>query len=150
MNSAAFFVVRQTVSCARCRHVTSTLRVANVTATRQRTLIAASYLSPNSTLLPLDSFIYGFSASMIYGWITVIIYVFFYNLWGSLAAAVIGRGRRNLRRLWPLSVSPPNVRHYNERAVGIFRIEDPRMQHEASPPSPHMPPGGLVRSSHMA
>jgi hypothetical protein len=52
-----------------------TLRIANVTATRQRTLIAASYL-PELTLLTLGSFIYGFTASMIYGWITAIITCF--------------------------------------------------------------------------
>lgn len=36
---------------------------------------------PNFTLLTFGSFVYGLVASMIYGWITAIIFVFFYNVW---------------------------------------------------------------------
>jgi hypothetical protein len=46
---------------------------------------------PNFTLLTVASFIYGLLASMIYGWITAVIFVFFYNLWPSVAVAVLGR-----------------------------------------------------------
>ncbi len=46
---------------------------------------------PNFNLLTLGSFIYGLIASMIYGWITAIIFVFFYNLWPGLAAMFLGR-----------------------------------------------------------
>lgn len=46
---------------------------------------------PNFTLLTLGSFIYGLIASMIYGWIAAIIFVFFYNLWPSVAALVFGQ-----------------------------------------------------------
>lgn len=40
---------------------------------------------PNFKLLTAGSFIYGLIASMIYGWITAIIFVFFYNLWPRVA-----------------------------------------------------------------
>ena len=46
---------------------------------------------PNFKLLTVGSFIYGFIASMIYGWIAAIIFVFFFNLWPQLTAAVVGR-----------------------------------------------------------
>ena len=46
---------------------------------------------PNFTLLTLGSFIYGLIASMVYGWIAAIIFVFFYNLWPSVGAAVLGQ-----------------------------------------------------------
>ena len=46
---------------------------------------------PNFKLLTLGSFIYGFIASMVYGWIAAIIFVFFFNLWPQLTAAIIGR-----------------------------------------------------------
>ena len=46
---------------------------------------------PNFTLLTVGSFIYGLVASMIYGWIAAIIFVFFYNLWPAVAAALFGR-----------------------------------------------------------
>ena len=46
---------------------------------------------PNFTLLTWSSFIYGLIASMIYGWITAIIFVFFYNLWPSVAVVVFAR-----------------------------------------------------------
>jgi hypothetical protein len=36
-------------------------------------------------------FIYGLVASMIYGWIVAIIFVFFFNLWPQLIAAVPGQ-----------------------------------------------------------
>lgn len=42
---------------------------------------------PNFTLLTLRSFIYGLIASGVYGWIVAIIFVFFYNLWPTVAAA---------------------------------------------------------------
>jgi hypothetical protein len=46
---------------------------------------------PNFKLLTVGSFIYGFIASMVYGWIAAIIFVFFFNLWPQLTAAVVGR-----------------------------------------------------------
>jgi len=46
---------------------------------------------PNFTLLNLGSFVYGFIASMMYGWIVAIIFVFFYNLWPHLAAFLTGQ-----------------------------------------------------------
>jgi len=46
---------------------------------------------PNFTLLTVGSFIYGLIASMLYGWIAAIIFVFFYNLWPSLAALLFGQ-----------------------------------------------------------
>jgi hypothetical protein len=45
---------------------------------------------PNFTLLTIGSFIYGLIASMVYGWITAIIFVFFFNLWPTVAAPVVG------------------------------------------------------------
>ena len=46
---------------------------------------------PNFTLLTIGSFIYGLIASGVYGWIVAIIFVFFYNLWPDLAAALFGQ-----------------------------------------------------------
>jgi hypothetical protein len=46
---------------------------------------------PNFTLLTIGSFIYGLIASGVYGWIVAIIFVFFYNLWPGLAAALFGQ-----------------------------------------------------------
>ena len=46
---------------------------------------------PNFDLLTVSRFIYGFVASMIYGWIVAIIFVFFFNLWPQLIAAVPGQ-----------------------------------------------------------
>lgn len=46
---------------------------------------------PNFTLLTVGSFIYGLIASMIYGWIAAVIFVFFYNLWPSLAVLLFGQ-----------------------------------------------------------
>src|SRR6476469_4009422 len=43
---------------------------------------------PYLTLLSGGSFVYGLVASMIYGWIAAIIFVFFFNLWPQLIAAV--------------------------------------------------------------
>jgi hypothetical protein len=39
----------------------------------------------------VGSFIYGLIASMIYGWIVAIIFVFFFNLWPQLIAVVSGQ-----------------------------------------------------------
>jgi len=46
---------------------------------------------PAFKLLTIGSFVYGFIASMVYGWIAAIIFVFFFDLWPQLTAAVIGR-----------------------------------------------------------
>ena len=46
---------------------------------------------PNFTFLTVGSFIYGLIASMVYGWIAAIIFVFFYNLWPPIAAALFGQ-----------------------------------------------------------
>jgi hypothetical protein len=51
---------------------------------RGHELLAAIF--PNFELLTIGSFIYGLFASMIYGWIAAILFVFFYNLWPSLIA----------------------------------------------------------------
>jgi len=45
---------------------------------------------PNFTLLTIGSFIYGFIASGVYGWIVAVTFVFFYNLWPALATTVFG------------------------------------------------------------
>jgi hypothetical protein len=45
---------------------------------------------PNFTLLTVGSFVYGLMASMVYGWIAAIIFVFFYNLWPTWGAAILG------------------------------------------------------------
>jgi hypothetical protein len=44
---------------------------------------------PNFTLLTVGSFIYGFIASGIYGWIVAITFVFFYNLWPAFVALFV-------------------------------------------------------------
>lgn len=49
------------------------------------TLLPAIF--PNFKLLTLGSFVYGLIASGIYGWIVAIIFVFFYNLWPTVALA---------------------------------------------------------------
>ena len=46
---------------------------------------------PNFSLLTIGSLIYGLIASGVYGWIVAIIFVFFYNLWPDLAAALFGQ-----------------------------------------------------------
>lgn len=43
---------------------------------------------PNFKLVTIGSFIYGLIASMVYGWIAAIIFVFFYNLWPAVVAAL--------------------------------------------------------------
>jgi hypothetical protein len=53
---------------------------------------------PNFTLLTVGSFIYGLIASMVYGWIAAIIFVFFYNLWPTAAAALLGQRVASFRR----------------------------------------------------
>jgi len=50
-----------------------------------------STIFPGFTFLTAGSFIYGLIASMIYGWIAAIIFVFFYNLWPSIAATLFGQ-----------------------------------------------------------
>ena len=45
---------------------------------------------PNFSLT-IGSFIYGLIASGLYGWIVAIVFVFFYNLWPDLAAALFGQ-----------------------------------------------------------
>jgi hypothetical protein len=46
---------------------------------------------PNFMLLTIGSFIYGLIASMIYGWIAAVIFVFFFNLWPTIAAVLFGQ-----------------------------------------------------------
>ncbi len=43
---------------------------------------------PNFSLLTIGSFVYGLIASGVYGWIVAIIFVFFYNLWPGVVAAL--------------------------------------------------------------
>jgi hypothetical protein len=45
---------------------------------------------PGFKLITVGNFIYGLVVSMIYGWAVAIIYVFFFNLWPHLVAAVLG------------------------------------------------------------
>ncbi|QOZ28486.1 hypothetical protein XH93_36495 [Bradyrhizobium sp. CCBAU 51753] len=47
---------------------------------------------PSFKLTTVGSFIYGLVASMLYGWATAVIFVFFFNLWPRFAAAVLGEG----------------------------------------------------------
>jgi hypothetical protein len=44
---------------------------------------------PNFTLLTIGSFVYGFIASGVYGWLVAITLVFFYNLWPVLVQALL-------------------------------------------------------------
>ena len=48
-------------------------------------------LFPQFKLLDVPSFIYGLVASMIYGWFIAAAFVFFYNLWPSVASVISGR-----------------------------------------------------------
>lgn len=43
---------------------------------------------PGFEMITIGSFIYGLVASMIYGWIVAIVFVFFFNLWPQLIATV--------------------------------------------------------------
>lgn len=58
-------------------------------ALKGHALLLAAF--PNFALLTVGSLVYGLIASMIYGWIVAIIFVFFYNLWPPIAAALFGR-----------------------------------------------------------
>ena len=51
---------------------------------------------PNFTLLTFGSFVYGLIASMVYGWLAAIIFVFFYNLWPSVAHVLFGKRAASL------------------------------------------------------
>lgn len=46
---------------------------------------------PNFTFLTAASFAYGHIASMIYGWVAAAIFVFFYNVWPSIALGLFGQ-----------------------------------------------------------
>jgi hypothetical protein len=46
---------------------------------------------PGFQLLTLVSFIYGLVMSMFYGWFVAATFVFFYNLWPSVALVIFGR-----------------------------------------------------------
>jgi hypothetical protein len=46
---------------------------------------------PGFQLLTLASFIYGLVMSMFYGWFVAATFVFFYNLWPSVASVIFGR-----------------------------------------------------------
>jgi hypothetical protein len=48
-------------------------------------------LFPQFKLLTVASFIYGFIASAVYGWLVAIIFVFFFNLWPQFAGLILGR-----------------------------------------------------------
>ena len=47
-------------------------------------------LFPQFKLLDVPGFIYGLVASAMYGWFVAAIFVFFYNLWPSLADLIFG------------------------------------------------------------
>ena len=46
---------------------------------------------PDLKPLTMGSFVCGFIASMVYGWIAAVIFVFFFNLWPQLTSAIVGR-----------------------------------------------------------
>jgi hypothetical protein len=46
---------------------------------------------PQFKFLDVPNFIYGLIASAMYGWFVAVIFVFFYNLWPSLAGLISGR-----------------------------------------------------------
>ena len=48
-------------------------------------------LLPGFQLLTFVSFIYGLIMTMFYGWLFAAIFVFFYNLWPSVASAIFGQ-----------------------------------------------------------
>ena len=48
---------------------------------------------PQFELLTLSGFIYGLIATAIYGWIVAAVFVFFYNLWITLARALWAKER---------------------------------------------------------
>ena len=45
---------------------------------------------PGFGMLNLGTFIYGFMMSMVYGWVVAATFVFFYNLWPTVASLVFG------------------------------------------------------------
>ena len=45
---------------------------------------------PGFKMVTVGNFIYGFFASMVYGWAVAIVFVFFFNLWPQLVAALFG------------------------------------------------------------
>lgn len=47
-------------------------------------------LFPGIQLLNLTCFLYGLLMSMVYGWLVAATFVFFYNLWPSVASFVLG------------------------------------------------------------
>ena len=46
---------------------------------------------PQFKLLDIPSFVYGLIASAMYGWLVSAVFVFFYNLWPSVAGIIWGR-----------------------------------------------------------
>ena len=46
---------------------------------------------PQFKLLDIPSFVYGLIASAMYGWFVSAVFVFFYNLWPSVARLIWGR-----------------------------------------------------------
>lgn len=51
-----------------------------------------AYVFPGFKMIDVISFIYGLIASAVYGWFVAIVFVFFYNLWPSVARVVFGSG----------------------------------------------------------
>jgi hypothetical protein len=48
---------------------------------------------PQFKLLDVVSFIYGVIASAVYGWFVAVVFVFFHNLWPSVARLALGSRR---------------------------------------------------------
>ena len=49
-----------------------------------------TYVFPGFKMLNVISFIYGLMASALYGWFVAVVFVFFHNLWPTVAHIVYG------------------------------------------------------------
>jgi hypothetical protein len=54
-----------------------------------------TYVLPGFKLLDVTSFIYGLLASAVYGWFVASVFVFFHNLWPTVARIVYGSEERH-------------------------------------------------------
>lgn len=50
-------------------------------------------LLPGFKLLGVGSFFYGLVLTAVYGWVASLVFVFFYNLWPTIARVLFGQGR---------------------------------------------------------
>jgi predicted MFS family arabinose efflux permease len=51
---------------------------------------ALNEIFPQFKLLDVPNFMYGLVMTMLYGWSVAAVFVFFYNLWPSLASLIVG------------------------------------------------------------